>query len=142
MKIVANLLYSGNCREAFESYAQIFNGKVRAMITFGEAPWEEKLGPDYKDLIMHAWLDIGDQALMGCDAPPTMEGSHHTGFTASVHTADLADARRMFDALAGGGATPMPFAETPWSPGFGMLIDRFGIPWSINVEQRPSATSD
>jgi PhnB protein len=29
----------------------------------------------------------------------------------------------------------MPFQKTFWSPGFGMAVDRFGIPWIVNTEQ-------
>ena len=51
----------------------------------------------------------------------------------TLHTADMAEARRWFDRLAEGGKAVMPFGETFWSPGFGALVDRFGVPWMINV---------
>ena len=41
--------------------------------------------------------------------------------------------QRVFDALAVGGQVTMPFAATFWSPGFGMVTDRFGTPWMVNV---------
>ena len=39
----------------------------------------------------------------------------------------------MFDALSQGGEAKMPFGETFWSPGYGALVDKFGIPWMVNV---------
>lgn len=86
----------------------------------------------YRDMIMHAWLQVDDQASMGCDAPPVFQ-KPMSGFSVSFHTTDVAEARRMFDALAEGGTAPMPFRESFWSPGFGMVTDRFGTPWLVNT---------
>ena len=41
--------------------------------------------------------------------------------------------RRWFDALKDGGKVGMEFAETFWSPGYGSLVDRFGVPWMVNT---------
>ena len=51
----------------------------------------------------------------------------------SIQAADVAEGKRLFDALAQGGQTVMPYAPTFWSPGFGMTTDRFGTPWLVNV---------
>lgn len=133
MKIVNNLLFRGNCREAFETYARILGGEIKAMQRFGNVPQEAHLGAEFADLIMHAWLEVGDQAIMGCDAPPPMQGEPG-GFTVAIHTTDAAEARRIFDALLEGGRQSMPFQETFWSPGMGMVTDRFGVPWVINTQ--------
>jgi PhnB protein len=45
---------------------------------------------------------------------------------------DPAEAERVFRALAENGTLQMPIQETFWALRFGMLIDRFGIPWMIN----------
>lgn len=55
------------------------------------------------------------------------------GLWVSIHAADVAEGRRLFDALAQGGQTTMPFEATFWSPGFGMVKDRYGTPWMMNV---------
>lgn len=64
------------------------------------------------------------------------------GFDVTLHTEDKAEAQRWFDQLSEGGKAVMPFGETFWSPGFGSLIDRFGVPWMVNVipsaDWRPS----
>lgn len=133
MKLVTNLLFNGQCRAAFERYAAIFGGKITTMITFADAP--EGAVPDCAratDGIMHAWLEAGDQAIMGCDTPPGF-GREMAGFSASFHTGDVEDACRVFEALAEGGTVTMPFDTAFWSPGFGMLTDRFGTPWVINT---------
>ena len=51
----------------------------------------------------------------------------------SIQADDVAEGRRVFDALAQGGQVTMPFDKTFWSAGFGMVTDRFGTPWMVNV---------
>ena len=55
----------------------------------------------------------------------------------SLHLKDIAEGERIFNALAENGNVTMPFQKTFWSPGFGMCVDRFGIPWMVNCEQAP-----
>ena len=59
------------------------------------------------------------------------------GFDVTLHTDDAAQARRWYDALVEGGKLTMPFGETFWSPGYGGLTDKFGVPWMVNT--MPSA---
>ncbi|MHA6729676.1 VOC family protein [Devosia sp. A369] len=68
MKVVANIDFDGDCREAFTTYASILGGEVRAMISHRDMPgMAETVPEDHLDRIMHAWIDIGDQGLMGQD---------------------------------------------------------------------------
>ena len=136
MKIVTSLSFQGQCREAFEFYARVLGGKITAAFPYGEGPPEMEAPEKMKDWLMHCWLEVGDQALMGADMDvdwaPNVDKPKN-GFDVTLHTADMAEARRWFDRLAEGGKPVMPFAETFWSPGFGSLVDRFGVPWMINV---------
>ncbi len=136
MKIVTSLSFQGQCREAFEFYAKVLGGEITAAFAYGDGPAEMPVDPKYKDWLMHCWLDIGDQSLMGADMPPEFAPNIHkpkNGFDVTVHTPDADEARRVFVALSEGGQVGMPFAATFWSPGYGSLIDRFGIPWMINT---------
>lgn len=72
--------------------------------------------------------------LMASDAPPGMYARPH-GLHGSIGLSDVGRAERIFNALAEGGTVQMPFEETFWAFGFGMLVDRFGIPWMINCEK-------
>lgn len=132
MRIVPNLLFHGNCREAFAFYASALEGKLTSLITYGEVPGEEKLGTEYQSQVMHAWLEVDDQAIMGGDIPSN--GVRRvSGVSVAIHLSDDQRARRVFDALSAGATITMSFRATPWSPGFGMLIDRFGTPWVVNT---------
>src|SRR5260370_38650533 len=80
---------------------------------------------------MHARMSIDGEVLMASDAPP---GHFHQpqGFSVSLQIQDPGDAERKFKALSEGGAVNMPFGKTFWAKGFGMCVDRFGIPWMVN----------
>lgn len=135
MKLVTSLSFSGQCREAFEFYRSVLGGELRAF-PFKEVPPGMPIDGKYDDWLMHAWLQIGDQAIMGADMPPEFApniGKPKNGFDVTYHSEDIAECRRVYAALAQGGEARMPFAETFWSPGYGNLIDRFGIPWMINA---------
>lgn len=141
MKIVTSLSFQGQCREAFEFYAQVLGGKITTAISYANAPPGMPVsGEKYAGWLMHCWLEVGDQALMGADMDsgwaPNIEKPKN-GFDVTLHSTDKAQGQRWFDALSEGGKASMPFGETFWSPGFGSLVDKFGIPWMINT--MPSA---
>jgi PhnB protein len=140
MKLVTSLSFQGQCRAAFDFYAEVLGGKVIAAFPYGEGPPDMPVDPKYKDWLMHCWLEVGDQALMGADMVPEFAPNidkPKNGFDVTYHTDDADEARRVFDALSAGGKVTMPFAETFWSPGYGGLIDQFGIPWMVNTNPGP-----
>lgn len=128
------LSFNGQCREAFEFYARCFDGRIAFIIPWGETPAAETVPPEWRSKIIHATLRFGDQTLQGADAPPGQYESP-IGFSLSLTARDEAEAKRFFDVLAKDGAIRMPLQPTFWSPAFGMLVDRFGIPWMIGCEQ-------
>jgi PhnB protein len=128
------LSFQGKCEEAFNFYAKVLNGKVVFKMTYGESPMADQTPPEAKKNIMHSSLQVGDASIMGADAPP-QHASKPAGFCVSIGLKDVAEGERIFKALSEGGTTQMPFAKTFWSPGFGMCIDKYDIPWMVNVEQ-------
>ena len=136
MKIVTSLSFRGQCREAFEFYAKVLGGKITAAMPYGDGPPDMPVGEQYKDWLMHCWLEVGDQAIMGADMDvdwaPNIDKPKN-GFDVTLHTEDKVEAKRWFDALSEGGKVGMAFNETFWSPGFGSLTDKFGVPWMVNT---------
>ena len=131
MNTSAHLHFQGNCREAFGFYAEVLGGRIVFAMTFGEAPGVAQTPPELRDQIIHARLDLGEQFLLGCDAPPGRYQAPQ-GFNVMVAVEDTAEAERIFQALADRGTISMPFQETFWAKRFGMCTDRFGIPWMVN----------
>jgi len=145
MQFTPYLNFDGNCAEAFAFYARLFGATIVHQSSFADVPPSAGMPPlpeSAKGRIMHVQLQLKDQSLMGSDAMPTVPGQDPAvcggyqkpqGLWVSIQAADVAEGRRLFDALSEGGQIVMPFAETFWSPGFGMAHDRFGTPWMVNV---------
>src|ERR1700761_2241 len=133
MKINPYLNFDGRCEEAFTFYAKVLGGKIEGKFTFAEAPPEMGSHADWKDKIMHARLVIGDQVILGSDAPPGRYGKP-AGTFVSLSLKDPNEGKRIFESFSAGGQTLMPYGKTFWSPGFGMCIDKYSIPWMINCE--------
>ena len=131
MKMSIHLNFDGRCQAAFDYYAAVFGGRITMLTRHGETPMADSVGPDWQDKVVHAELTIGDQLLMGADVPPAMYEAPQ-GFSVQLEVEDVAAAERTFNALADGGTVAMPFAETFWAKRFGMVTDKFGVPWMFN----------
>jgi PhnB protein len=136
MQASPHLHFKGNCREAFDFYAATLRGRIAFAMTYGESPAASQTPPEVRDQIIHARLEFGNQAIMGCD-PPRERFQPAQGFNVLLTVQDPAEAERVFVALAREGSISMPFAQTFWAYRFGMCTDRFGIPWMVNCEQAP-----
>lgn len=133
MQINPYLSFNGQCEAALKFYERVLDGKISFMMTWGEMPGADQFPVESHKLIMHATLNVGDKVLMGADAPPERY-QQPKGMSVSIHPKDIAEGERIFNALSENGTVQMPFERTFWSPGFGMCIDQFGIPWMINCE--------
>ncbi len=131
MQLVPHLNFSGQCEEAFKFYEGSLGGKIQFMMTYADSPMAERMPPEWRKKIIHATIRIGDALVMGADAPPD-HFQKPQGFSMSLEIKEPTDAERLFQALAEGGQVTMPIQKTFWAQRFGMLVDRFGIPWMIN----------
>ena len=131
MQLSPTLSFDGNCREAFTLYEKVLKGRTQVMMTWGQSPMADQVQADWRDKIMHTSLIVGDTSLLGSDAPP---GSYQQpkGFSVAIHVEDPAEAERVFKELSENGTIQMPLQQTFWATRFGMLVDRFGIPWLVN----------
>ena len=134
MNVTPYLLFNGNCAEAFKFYEQALGGKIEMISTFAGTPAAEHAPPEWQDKVMHASMSVGDTRLMGSDAPPG-QYSQPQGLSVAIGLNDAAKGEQIFNALAENGTVQMPYQATFWAAGFGMCVDRFGIPWMVNVEQ-------
>ena len=133
MRLSPHLTFKGDCAAAFEQYQQTLGAKILAMLTYGESPMANTVAPERRGHVVHATLAIGEQHLLGADVPPD-EYLPPRGFFLLLGTSDVAEAERWFHALAEGGSVMMPLQETFWSPRFGVVVDRFGVPWEISCD--------
>lgn len=129
------LFFNGRCEEAVGFYGKALGAEVEMMMRFKEAPDQPPPGmlpPGFEDKIMHCSFRVGQTTVMasdGCSAG----AAKFEGFSLSIALAGEAEADRVFAALSEGGKVEMPLGKTFWSPRFGMVQDRFGIGWMVNV---------
>lgn len=133
MQLNPYLTFNGQCEAAFKFYEQCLDGTIEVMMNHGESPITNEVPADWRNTILHARLRVGDHVLMGSDTPDGYVPAN--GIHVSLQLDDPADADRIFHALAENGTVHMPIQETFWAARFGMLVDRFGIPWMINGGQ-------
>ena len=126
------LNFQSNAREAIEFYRDVFGGELNVM-TFGD------MGGEPADGVMHAQLETpSGYTLMASDTPPGMP--HQPGSTISVSLSgdDEAELRGYWDKLGEGGQVAVPLEKQAWGDTFGMVTDRFGITWMVNIAQPQS----
>ena len=132
MQIQPYLFLNGRCDEAIEFYQGALSAEVEMLVRFRDSPEPDQIPPGMEDKVMHATLRIGETTILASDGrggnAPVFEG-----FSLSIPAADADEARQLFEALSVGGEIQMPLAEMFWTPAFGMLKDRFGISWMVNV---------
>lgn len=139
--IEAYLTFDGNCAEAMRFYEKTLGAKIEMMMTNAESPDPSMCPPPGSpdgNRILHASLLLGEEhRLMASDSMPGQPYEGMKGFGLAITYPTVAEARRIFDALATGGQVGMPMGETFWAEAFGMVTDRFGTPWLINGGAKP-----
>jgi PhnB protein len=135
MPIEPYLFFEGRTEEAVEFYRKALGAEVQMLMRYKESPEPPPPGmvpPGSENKVMHASLRIGDAIVMmsdgECSGKPNFEG-----FSLSLTVKTPGEADRFFNALADGGKVQMPLSKTFWSPRFGMVADRFGVGWMVNV---------
>lgn len=131
MQVNPYLHYDGNCEEAFKFYEKALGAKIEVIMHVKGSPAAEHMPPDMADKVLHAQMTIDGEVVMASDAPPT-HFQKMQGFSVCLQIQDPAEGARRFAAISEGGEIRMPFGPTFWSKGFGMCLDKFGVPWMIN----------
>lgn len=134
MPVNVYLIFNGNCQEAVKYYADIFGTGMPEISHFGDMPpepgWE--LPEEAKNLVMHTSLDIHGSAVMFSDAMPGSTVPFGKNINVTVVSDDLDKMTEEFNRLGKDGKIQMEMQETFWSSGYGMLEDKFGIPWQFS----------
>ena len=134
MSVQPYLNFEGRCEEALAFYRQALGAEQVMLMRFKDAPDPAMAQSEQPEKVMHAAFRVGGSMLLasdgGCQGRPNF-----AGMSLTLTVANEAEAERTFKALADGGQVQMPLAKTFYSPSFGMVADRFGVPWMVYVEQ-------
>ncbi len=133
-KLNPYLNFEGNAREAMEFYNKIFGGKLN-ISTFGESGMS--VSPDEKDQVMHAHFAADNGiTLMASDIPSGWEYKPGNNVSLSLSGDNEQELQGYWDKLAQGGNIEQPLEQAPWGDRFGMLTDKFGIRWLVNISPK------
>jgi len=129
------LAFGGTCAEAMDFYARTLGlgAELTMMFRGRDAPPDAGMPENFADRVIHARIQFGDGSLLyGGDTPPDMPYDGTRGVNVTMNYPTAAEAEEVWSALVEGGKVEMPFAPAFWAKKAGMLIDRFGVAWSIN----------
>lgn len=129
--------FRGQAKEAAEFYQSVFGGEL-GLSTFGDFGMPVEPGEEH--LVMHAQLTTASGlVLMLSDTPSHMELNVGNNISVSLSggPGESDELHRYFDRLAEGGTVTEPLVEAPWGDSFGMVVDRFGINWLVNIGGAP-----
>ena len=123
------LSFRDNAREAMTFYQTVFGGKLDVM------PFDQMAhDPSEKDKVMHAMLEAPNgMVLMGSDTPKSMPYAEGARISVSLSGDNEGVLRGFWDKLGAGGQITVPLEKAPWGDSFGMLTDKFGINWMVNI---------
>jgi PhnB protein len=135
--IQAYLFFEGRCEEALGYYRDALGAEIKVLMRCCDSPqpWPAGTLPTgSENKVMHAEFRIGGTTLLASDGFCSGDAGFH-GFSLSLPAADGTEAKRLFEALADGGAVSMPLRPTFFATSFGMVTDRFGIDWMVVVRR-------
>jgi PhnB protein len=130
---IAYLNFNGTCAEAFRFYEQALGGKLEVLMSGAQSPMATMIPPEFADRILHARLVLpGGGMLYGGDCPAHLPYDGIKGVAIAVDYDTEEAAQAVFDALAQGGQITMPMQPAFWAKRWGMVVDRFGTPWTVS----------
>ena len=128
------LFMEGSCEEALNFYGAAAGAETLMLMRYKESPDPNACAPGMAEKVMHSSFRIGETTLFAsdghCGGKTVFEG-----FSLSITFPTLEEAEKVFGALSAGGQVTMPMTKTFFSSGFGMLKDKFGVPWMVLVHQ-------
>ncbi|AWB44684.1 hypothetical protein DCC85_10950 [Paenibacillus sp. CAA11] len=129
------LNFDGNTKEAVYFYEKALGGKLMGIMTFGDMPADPNfpMTDDMKERVMHANLKIGDSEIMFSDTFPGQPAQPGNAIQIAIHFTEESRAKEVFAALEDGGQVIMPLQTTEWSPLYGIVKDKYGITFQVNV---------
>jgi PhnB protein len=131
------LNFRDTARQAMDFYQSVFGGELTRSV-FADIPMPAE--PGEEDKILHSQLVTGNGlVLMAADVPNQMELSSGNNFSVSLSGEDEAELSGYWEKLSDGGNVTMPLAKAPWGDTFGMLVDKFGVSWLVNIAGAPQS---
>lgn len=133
--IVPYLNFDGNGTEALQFYCKALDGKILFQQSMGDSPMGANTPDEHKNRLMHASFQCDAGSFMASDGPPGRPVKKGNDVTLSLHFDSLEKLEKAFNGLAEGGTVMMAPQETFWAHRFGMLTDKYGFNWMVNMDK-------
>jgi PhnB protein len=130
-KLEPYLSFDGNCAEAFAFYEHVLGAKIAGLTTFADR-MKDHSPPSDANKVMHGVLHVGSQVIRASDRTTEQPYEGIKGCWLSIDYPTAAAATEVFASLSEGGVVSMPIDKTFWAAAFGMVTDRFGVPWMVS----------
>jgi len=136
MPVQAYINFNGNCREAVEFYAEVFETEKPQIMLYGDVHSDEgfQLTEETKNLVMHTALKIKGSTVMFSDLPPGMPFIAGNNISLVIDSKDMDEIKTTFNQLKVDGIVGMDLQETFWSKCYGFVTDKFGVGWQFNFD--------
>tara|TARA_R110002111_G_scaffold152137_1_gene218743 strand:- start:386 stop:844 length:459 start_codon:yes stop_codon:yes gene_type:complete len=136
MTVITTLGFAGRTEEALDHYRDAIGAETVFMMRFRDSPDQSHTLPGMEDMIFHATFRIEGTEFMASDVGYTdgEPAAGFAGFSLALRLDSVERAKHVFDALSEQGKTLIPLAKSAFTSWYGIVIDRFGISWKINVD--------
>ncbi|GAA1454370.1 VOC family protein [Nocardiopsis tropica] len=127
-----HLNFRGEARAALDFYHSVFGGDI-AVVTYKDTGNVQN--PDEADWVTWGQV-IADNGfhVMAYDVPSPMPWDRgENAVFVSVRGDGTGEITALWEKLAVGSTVVQPLEASPWAPLYGMLKDRFGIVWVLDV---------
>lgn len=139
MTIRTYINFNGNCREAVEFYAEVFETEKPQFMLYRDMPNDDDSFPvteDNVDFILHTSLDIEGSTVMFSDIPPGMPFTVGNNVSLVIIGDDMEKIKKMYNRIReDGGTVGMELEETFWAKLYGYVTDKFGVGWQFNYDE-------
>ena len=134
VKLNSYISFKDNAKEALDFYKSIFGGEVFSNTFESFASDEMPVADQDKQKIMHAYLK-GDHGveLMLSDTPSGLPYHDGARISLTLNGDDEALLREYWEKLTAEGTITLPLEKAPWGDVFGMVTDKFGINWMVDI---------
>lgn len=122
----------GKAEDALKFYQQVFGGELE-ISRYGENPGMPTTEAAIKDLVMHGMVKTADLQLMASDTGPMGDVVEGSNISISLSGNDAEKLTSYFEGLSAGGEVTVPLSTQSWGDTFGMLTDKYGISWLVNI---------
>lgn len=137
MTVAAYINFNGNCREAVEYYAEVFQTEKPQISTFGEAPkMDFPLPEEAKNLVLYTELTIEGSKIMFSDTFPGSPFTVGNNISIAVMSENIDKLTSFFNKLKEEGQVQMELQETFWAKCYGVVKDKFGVTWQVSSDDK------